>query len=75
MTKETFLLKLSELVSEVNEGKLAVEPTDVSKYLENIGNWIQDSDGYQNNTDQDFILSDENLKSLYQVLVAGLVYE
>jgi len=73
-TKEELVKLISGLAKNIKENPDEWENKDLSTYLEAIASWIEDMDGYYENTNQPFP-KDTNWSVFADILMAARVYE
>ncbi|MGK4330139.1 DUF7660 family protein [Lonsdalea quercina] len=73
-SKDDLVKLISALARDFKENPDEWENKDLSSYLEAVASWIEDMDGYYENTNQP-LPKDTNWKVFADILVAAKVYE
>ncbi|MEQ9770672.1 hypothetical protein ABRQ03_07355 [Pectobacterium jejuense] len=73
-SKDDLVKLISALARDFKENPDEWENNDLSSYLEAIASWIEDMDGYYDNTDQP-LPKDTNWKIFADILIAAKIYE
>ncbi|MEQ9861123.1 hypothetical protein OI450_03590 [Pectobacterium cacticida] len=73
-SKDDLVKLISALAKDFKENPDEWENKDLPSYLEAIASWIEDMDGYYENTNQP-IPKDTNWKVFADILMAAKVYE
>ncbi|MEH2922322.1 hypothetical protein ACFFL1_14895 [Samsonia erythrinae] len=73
-SKDDLVKLISALAKDFKENPDEWENKDLSSYLEAVASWIEDMDGYYENTNQP-IPKDTNWKVFADILMAAKVYE
>ncbi|WP_174869015.1 DUF7660 family protein [Pectobacterium polaris] len=73
-SKDDLVKLISALARDFKENPDEWENKDLSSYLEAVSSWIEDMDGYYENTNQP-LPKDTNWKIFADILVAAKIYE
>ncbi|WP_323637079.1 hypothetical protein [Pectobacterium polaris] len=73
-SKNDLVKLISALARDFKENPDEWENKDLSSYLEAVSSWIEDMDGYYENTNQP-LPKDTNWKIFADILVAAKIYE
>ncbi|MEQ9845810.1 DUF7660 family protein [Pectobacterium brasiliense] len=73
-SKDDLVKLISALARDFKENPDGWENKDLSSYLEAVASWIEDMDGYYENTNQP-LPKDTNWKIFADILVAAKIYE
>ncbi|AIU90606.1 hypothetical protein ABRP70_05460 [Pectobacterium odoriferum] len=73
-SKDDLVKLISALARDFKENPDEWENKDLSSYLEAVASWIEDMDGYYENTNQP-LPKDTNWKVFADILMAAKVYE
>ncbi|MBN3216989.1 DUF7660 family protein [Pectobacterium polaris] len=73
-SKDDLVKLISALARDFKENPDEWENKDLSSYLEAVASWIEDMDGYYENTNQP-LPKDTNWKIFADILVAAKIYE
>jgi hypothetical protein len=73
-TKEHFIDFINILINDTNEIPSEWEDTSVTSYLESMQSWVEDLEGYYDNTKQE-IPQDINWNFIATLLYVGKIYE
>ncbi|MFP1727020.1 hypothetical protein [Lonsdalea quercina] len=73
-SKDDLVKLISALARDFKENPDEWENKDLSSYLEAVASWIEDMDGYYENTNQP-LPKDTNWKVFADILMAAKIYE
>lgn len=73
-TKKDFIDFINILFNDINENPEEWEDKSVISYLESMQSWVEDMEGYYNNTKQE-IPRDINWNFIATLLYVGKIYE
>ncbi|MFP1730836.1 hypothetical protein ACLECU_12380 [Lonsdalea quercina] len=73
-SKDDLVKLISALARDFKENPGEWENKDLSSYLEAVASWIEDMDGYYENTNQP-LPKDTNWKVFADILMAAKIYE
>lgn len=73
-SKEDFIEFINVLIKDMNEKPGEWEDKPVMSYLESIQSWVEDMDGYYQNTKQE-VPQDINWNFIATLLYVGKIYE
>ncbi|MFP1734160.1 hypothetical protein ACLEC1_15330 [Lonsdalea quercina] len=73
-SKDDLVKLISALARDFKENPDKWENKDLSSYLEAVASWIEDMDGYYENTNQP-LPKDTNWKVFADILMAAKIYE
>ncbi|MHC1723776.1 MAG: hypothetical protein AB9836_11315 [Aminipila sp.] len=72
--KEDLIEFINILLSDINENPQEWEDKPVTSYLESMQSWVEDMEGYYNNTKQE-VPQDINWNFIATLLYVGKIYE